>query len=245
MTRPMTCAMPAVFPATEAMFSRILTTALLAGAGAGLVAALLQLVFVQPVLLQAELYEAGELVHFGAQAVAANPALPGVDPLRDGLSALFTLLIRVGFALVLVALMSLAEGQGHAVNGRTGILWGIAGFVAVQLAPGMSLPPEVPGVAAADVTARQIWWSGTVASAALAMWLIAFGRGRVMWGLAAMLLLAPHVVGAPAPDSFAGLAPPELAALFAARVLAVGMVVWVLTGCLAGHIWGRFGAGPA
>ena len=41
------------------MFSRILTSAVFAGAAAGLIAALLQLFFVQPVLLHAELYESG------------------------------------------------------------------------------------------------------------------------------------------------------------------------------------------
>ena len=47
------------------MFSRILVSALFAGFLAGLIAALLQLVFVQPVLLHAELYESGALNHFG------------------------------------------------------------------------------------------------------------------------------------------------------------------------------------
>ena len=53
------------------MFQKILTSALFAGFCAGLIAGLLQLVFVQPVLLHAELYEAGKLVHFGPGAVAA------------------------------------------------------------------------------------------------------------------------------------------------------------------------------
>ncbi|MFC6689459.1 CbtA family protein [Jhaorihella thermophila] len=227
------------------MFSRIVTSALFAGAAAGLIAAVLQLVFVQPVLLHAELYESGELVHFGAQAATAHPDLPGFEPLRDGLSVLFSMLTYTGFALVAVALMSLAESQGHEVNGRTGILWGIAGFVAVQFAPGLSLAPEVPGVASADLVARQIWWTGTVAAAAVAMWLIAFGRNWAMWGLAAALLLAPHVIGAPEPDGFAGTAPPELASLFAARAFGVGVAAWVLTGCFAGYFWRREGARTA
>lgn len=227
------------------MFSRIVTSALFAGAAAGLIAAVLQLVFVQPVLLHAELYESGELVHFGAQAATAHPDLPGLDPLRDGPSILFTMLTYTGFALVTVALMSLAESQGHAIDGRTGILWGIAGFVVVQFAPGLSLVPEVPGVASADLVARQIWWTGTVAAAAVAMWLIAFGRGWAMWGLAAALLLAPHVIGAPEPNGFAGTAPPELASLFAARAFGVGMAAWVLTGCFAGYFWRREGARTA
>lgn len=47
------------------MLSKLLVSALFAGAAAGLIAGLLQLVFVQPVLLHAELYENGTLAHFG------------------------------------------------------------------------------------------------------------------------------------------------------------------------------------
>ncbi len=221
------------------MFSRIVTSALFAGAGAGLIAALLQLVFVQPVLLHAELYESGALVHFGAAPVSAQQPLPGLDPMRDGLSILFTLFTYTGFALVMVAVMSLAEAQGRPVNGRAGILWGLAGFIAVIFAPGLSLPPEVPGVAAADVLPRQIWWVSTVIAAAVALWLIAFGRGWTAWSVAALLLLASHLIGAPEPDSFAGPVPPEIAGQFAARAFGVAMAGWAILGSLAGYLWQR------
>ena len=219
------------------MLGRILTSGLIAGAAAGLCAAVLHLMFIQPVLLHAELYESGELVHFGAASgPAARPGF-GLDPVRDGLSAIFSMLTYAGFALILVALMALAEGRGAIISARSGMLWGIAGFVAVLLAPAFSLPPEVPGVAAADILPRQVWWFATAISAGVAMWLLAFGRCWRAWGAAAVLLLAPHAIGAPEPDSFAGPVPTELGALFAARVLGVGLVVWVLLGLLSGVLW--------
>lgn len=242
MTPHMTCVTQLASPATKHVFSRILTSALFAGAAAGLIAAMLQLVFVQPVLLHAELYESGELVHFGAEAVSAHPDLPGIDLMRDGLSIIFTMLTYTGYALVMVALMAMAEGQRHTINGRTGLLWGMAGFIAFHFAPGLTLAPEVPGVAAADVGARQIWWTGTVASAAVAMWLIAFARSWMLWGVAAVLLLAPHIIGAPEPDVFTGPVPTEIGALFAARAFGVGMAAWVLVGCFAGYFWNTEGA---
>ena len=82
------------------MFSRFLTSALFAGASAGLLTGLLQLYFVQPVLLHAELYETGALVHFGADAVSAHPDLPGFDAVRDGLSLIFTMLTYTAYAPV-------------------------------------------------------------------------------------------------------------------------------------------------
>lgn len=219
------------------MITRFIISALFAGALAGLIAGILQLFFVQPVLLHAELYETGALVHFGSDAVSAHPDLPGFDPVRDGLSLVFSMLTYTGYALLLIAAMSIAEERGAHVDGRSGILWGIAGFVAFHFAPGFSLAPEVPGVAAADVTARQIWWFATAGAAAVAMWLIAFGKGWTAWGVAGILLLAPHLIGAPEPDTFAGPVPTEIGALFAARALGVGMAAWVLLGCLAGYFW--------
>ncbi|WP_306029671.1 CbtA family protein [Stappia sp. MMSF_3263] len=220
------------------MFTRILTSALFAGAAAGLIAALLQLYFVQPVLLHAELYEGGDLVHFGTEStVSAIQNLGGIDVVRDGLSIFFTMLVYCGYALMLVALMSLAEARGAVISARTGIIWGIAGFIAVHLAPGFTLAPEVPGVAAADVYARQVWWFSTVAATGVALWLIAFVRNWASYGIAAVLLLAPHVIGAPEPEVFTGPVPTELGALFAARAFGVGMAAWALVGCFAGHFW--------
>ena len=222
------------------MFTRLLTSALFAGAASGLIAALLQLWFVQPVLLHAELYETGALLHFGADAnIAADQDVGGLAPLRDGLSIVFTMLVYSGYAMVLLALMALAEERGAEITARTGLIWGIAGFVAVHFAPGFSLAPEVPGVAAADVTARQIWWFATVAMAVVAMGLIGFGKGSLAWVGAAVLLLAPHAYGAPEPEVFTGPVPTEIGALFAARAFGVGLAAWVFLGTFAGYFWSR------
>ena len=193
--------------------------------------------FVQPVLLHAELYEGGDLTHFGAEAVSAHPELPGFDAVRDGLSVLFSALIYVGYALILVTCMAMASDRGAVINARNGIVWGIAGFAAFHFAPAFSLPPEVPGVAAADVGARQVWWWSTVAATGVGLAVFAFGKGVVAWVVAAVLILAPHIVGAPHPDEFTGPVPPEIAALFASRALGVGLLVWAILGALAGHFW--------
>lgn len=224
------------------MYSRFIIAALFAGASAGLIAGLLQLIFVQPVLLHAELYESGQLVHFGGGAISAHPDLPGFDAMRDGLSLVFTMLTYTGYALIMIALMGVAEDRGARIDGRSGILWGVAGFVAFHLAPGFTLAPEVPGVAAADVSARQIWWFATVGTAGVALWLIAFGRTWIVWAIAAALLVAPHLIGAPEPDVFTGPVPTEIGALFAARAFGVGLAAWVLLGCFAGYFWQREGA---
>lgn len=225
------------------MFTRIATSALFAGFIAGVVAFALQYAFVQPVLLFAELYESGALTHFGPDAGPAAPPGFAIDPMRDGLSLLFSALIYCGYGLLLVAGFALAEQRGETVSARTGAIWGLAGFVAVQLAPAFGLPPELPGMAAGDLEARQIWWFATVAATAAGLWLAAFGRGWAAWGAAIILILAPHVIGAPHPEEMYGPTPPELASLFAARALGVGLAAWAALGLLAGYFWRREAAG--
>jgi len=141
-----------------------------------------------------------------------------------------------GFALLLVAGFALSARVGHQVTARGGIVWGLAGFLAVQLAPAFGLPPELPGAAAAALEARQVWWAACVAATGAGIALIAFGRGAVAIGLAIVLIALPHLIGAPT-AAHAGVVPPELAAHFAARSLAAGALCWAVLGGIAGAIW--------
>ena len=220
------------------MIRRLVVGGLVAGAGAGLVAGLLQLVFVQPVLLQAELYETGALTHFGAGAEHAHAHSQGMDLLRDGMSLLFSAALYAGFGLMMAAALLQAEAMGRRIDVGLGATMGVAGFAVFLLAPGFSLPPETPGVAAAEIGPRQVWWASTVLLAAVAMALLLFGGRPLAWAGAAALLVAPHLWGAPEPDGFAGAAPPEIAGLFAARVFGVGLAVWVLLGALCARLVG-------
>jgi predicted cobalt transporter CbtA len=52
-----------------------------------------------------------------------------------------------------------------------------------------------------------------------------------------VVLTAPHIWGAPELASFGGIAPPELAASFAVRSLAVGMITWAVLGGLVATLW--------
>ena len=158
--------------------------------------------------------------------------------MRNGWTVLFTGLVYVAYAMILVAGFGLARIYGRVIDARAGLLWGIAGFAAFQLAPAMGLAPELPGTAAADLGARQVWWWATVAATGTGLALLAYGHGVVTVAVAAMLLAAPHVIGAPMLEGFGGVAPPEVAAAFSARVLGVGLVVWSVMGWVAGYVWG-------
>ncbi|SFR31792.1 cobalt transporter subunit CbtA [Yoonia tamlensis] len=220
------------------MFQKVVTSALIAGFGAGLIAALLQFAFVQPILLHAELFETGALTHFGNGQTQAHVATEiAADLTRDGLSVIFSALTYCGYALILMSLAALAQERGHAFSARTGLIWGICGFIAAQLAPSFGLAPELPGMSAGELEARQIWWYATVILTGAGIWMIAFGRNWTMWGIAIALLAAPHVIGAPSADVLTGPAPPELAAEFASRALTVGLVAWCCLGLFLGALW--------
>lgn len=244
------------------MIQRMVTSALFAGFAAGLLAALLHFAFLQEKILLGEAYEDGVAVHFAGVATsghdhaadasategtaatddqsAHDPAADSEEasPLqRNALTVLFHALMYVSYGLILVAGFALAERQGQRVAARDGLLWGIAGFVAVQLAPAMGLEPELPGTMGAALVDRQVWWVATALGTALAFAMIGYGRTLPWVALAVVLMAAPHVVGAPEPEGFSGVAPPELAASFAARSLGLGLAAWAVLGWLAGRFW--------
>ena len=236
------------------MTKRMIASAMFAGVAAGLIAALLHFAFVQKYILLGEMYESGAMTHFtgGGDHHATETSI--IEPVaetghshhhqpagntwqRNGLTALFMLILYTSYGLLLTAGFAFAESLGRKIGPAEGMLWGIAGFAAFQLAPAMGLAPELPGTIAADLGARQVWWWGTVIGTGAGIALLAYGRKTWMFVLAGALLALPHVIGAPEPEGYFGTAPPEVAAAFAARVLGVALVVWTCLGWLAGHFW--------
>jgi len=249
------------------MLQRIFGSALGAGIVVGLIVAVLQHVTLVPLILQAELYEDGKLTvqhkhtlapptDIGAQVAAAlpavitraqaeahehaKPAAAGAEensPWRAVFTFIATTATGVGFALLLVGAYAVS---GRPVDAREGLLWGLAGFAAFALAPAFGLPPELPGSVAAELTARQIWWIATMAATLAGIGLLVFMPRPWAIALAIVLLVAPHLVGAPHPHEGAGLVPPELAASFAARSLGMNAVMWALLGLATGALYARF-----
>jgi cobalt transporter subunit CbtA len=230
------------------MFRKMLTSALFAGFAAGLIAAALQVLLMVPVLLEAELYETGVKVHFapagGAASVAKTGQAPQAEPgvsgpvlARNLGTFLATTATYTGFALLMVAGFALAQRAGIKITARCGILWGLAGFVAFQLAPALGLPAELPGASAAGLGLRQFWWSGTVIATLAGIAAIAFGKGLPVQLLGVAFIILPHVIGAPHPAEYTGVVPPELATLFAGRSLAIGAATWVILGFFGGYFW--------
>ncbi len=162
--------------------------------------------------------------------MAAGPGLP-----RLAFTALATLVSGVGYALLLGAVLVAA---GRTVTPAEALKFGIGGFLAASLAPAIGLPPELPGIAAAALESRQLWWVATALATAIGLYLIAIRRGPAAIAIGLALLVAPHVWGAPhGPEEISAM-PPVFAAQFAARSLAIGFAFWAVLGLAFGWAWG-------
>jgi cobalt transporter subunit CbtA len=233
------------------MTARIIIAAALAGLIAGIVVSLVQYLRVTPLIVAAEQYE-GAVGHdhstSGDQAATHDHPAAEEDAWapRGGLErSLYTfaanLVAGVGFALMLAAVSLLT---GLPLTLANGALWGLAGFAAFMLAPSAGLPPELPGMPAADLAARQLWWWGTVAATGLAI-VLAVRIGRPWaWAAALVLVLLPHVIGAPQPDSHNADVPAGLANSFAANAIVAQAIFWLVLGVALGFLVPRLAPAP-
>jgi cobalt transporter subunit CbtA len=232
------------------LFQRIFFAAVLAGLAAGLAMSALQQWKVAPLILAAEVYEnaapaeatahpEGTAPHTHEEAAPAHEHDAEAWAPRDGPERIFyTVLANIlgcmGFALLLAAVSVLA---GLPITATNGVIWGVAGFVAFQLAPALGLAPELPGMPAADLGARQLWWWGTALATGAGFIVVAKLRNPTGIAIAAILLLAPHIIGAPQlTGEHATAVPAHLATEFAAASLAAGALFWLTVGPLLGWL---------
>jgi cobalt transporter subunit CbtA len=237
-----------------ALFQRLFFAVLLAGLISGAAMAALQQWRIVPQLHAAELYEnaapeepvvtaheheAGTPAHSHEAAAPAHDHGGDEWAPADGIERnLFTIaataFAAIGFAFVLSAASVLT---GFEVTARNGVIWGMAGFAVFQLAPALGLAPELPGMPAADLVARQIWWWGTAIATATAIYGIARFRTWPAIVVGIVLVLLPHIIGAPQlVGEHESAVPAHLATEFAATTLFVGFAFWSILGPLYGYL---------
>jgi cobalt transporter subunit CbtA len=230
-------------------------TSALVGLIVGTAVSAVQFFGTSQLILKAEVYEKAGSHHaapaadheHGATAahVHADPdEEEGWEPAdgfeRNAFTLAANILTAIGYAFVITGLIAM---RGKPVSWREGLVWGLAGFVCVMLAPMLGLPPELPGTPSAPLADRQIWWIGTVAATAGAIGLVAFVRKPWMAIIALGLIAAPHIIGAPAaPQGEHALAPEALEHQFVTAAVLTSLVFWLLLGSLSGPIMRRFEA---
>ena len=224
---------------------QLVLTAVIAGLVAGVLLTGLQRIAVVPLILEAETYETAADAQTHAHDTAAAPSDDAAAEEESGasrfwLTLLANLVSAAGFGLLLAAGMSLIAALGRRVDWKKGLLWGLAGYGAFQLAPALGLPPEIPGAAAAELAARQGWWVMTVLLTSVGLAWLAFAPKPWMKALAIVPIVIPHLIGAPEPEHDGGLAPATLATQFVYAALITNGLFWLALGGLAGLVHSRF-----
>ncbi|WP_052726373.1 CbtA family protein [Devosia epidermidihirudinis] len=238
------------------MIRNLFAAAIFAALAAGLLTAAIQHFRVTPLILHAETFEGEGGGHSHGEAAADHVdaagtadhshdavALTAEDEAeewapadgfeRTAYTTLATVLAAAGFALVIGAVSMFS---GIPITFANGFLWGIAGFVAFSLAPAYGLAPELPGMPAADVLPRQIWWVGTALATGAAWLLLAKTRAGWAFAVAAALVVIPHIIGAPGAPDEPSAVPAHLATEFAAITLGTSLVFWLVLGTLFGKL---------
>jgi cobalt transporter subunit CbtA len=236
------------------LFRAIVLSAMVVGFIAGAAITVVQFFTTVPLILSAEVYErddtdAAAKPDPAAHEHAANDHAehehgaaawePKEGLQRNSFTAAANILTAIGFALLLAGIYAL---RGHPVAWHEGLLWGLAGFAVFTVAPGLGLPPELPGVPAAPLEARQIWWVATAAATASGLGLLVLRRAAWAAALGVGLIILPHVIGAPQPAEIHTDVPAALSQQFVVAVTLTSLLFWLLLGSLTSIAYRRFAA---
>ncbi len=245
------------------MLNRILATAIVAGALAGVFVFSAHMVKVVPLIQAAEVYENSDQTtalahHSSAQTDLhhnkgthdKSPAKPEAhshgggewspdEGLERGLYTLLVdLIMGIGFGLMLTAIIATRENK---IDWQKGILWGLGGFCAVTAFPALGLAPEMPGMQAAALIDRHIWWAATVVASSLGLGLMFLVKNWIFKVAGGAVILIPHFFGAPHVKLEAGIIPVEMGSEYAATTLVITLFFWIVLGGLIGYFYPRFG----
>jgi cobalt transporter subunit CbtA len=245
------------------MFNRILATAIVAGALTGVFVFTAHMVKVVPLIQAAEVYENRDqtpalephssehadthhhneshdkaLTKPEAHSHGEDEWSPDEGLERAFYTLLTDLIVGVGFGLMLTAIIAI---RGDEVDWQNGILWGLGAFCAVTAFPALGLAPEMPGMQAAALLDRHIWWGATVAASSTGLGLMFLAKNWIFKIAGGALILIPHIFGAPHVKLEAGIIPVELGSEYAAATLVITLFFWIVLGGLIGYFYPRFG----
>ncbi|MGH6679428.1 MAG: CbtA family protein, partial [Bradyrhizobium sp.] len=218
-----------------------------------------------PLILKAEVYEkVAEHQHATAPVAAPSESVAAADhddaepanaerehgseawQPRDGMernayTAGANVLTAIGFALILASLFAIRSGDaGQRISWHQGLVWGLAGFAVFTIAPGLGIPPELPGVPAAPLLSRQIWWIMAALATAGGLGLI-FLRPTAPASIAGLILImSPHLIGAPELENVRTNVPTSLSHQFAIVVTLTSLVFWSMLGGLTSIAFAYF-----
>lgn len=238
------------------IFRRLIVSALFVGLFSGLLLSLAQITAVNPIIFAAEAYEVSEpeatahTHHTDSHAHSHSHEAwsPEDGSERTFFTVLSNVLAGIGFAALMLSLMSQMQiHKGKHPYVYQGIIWGISGFLAFFVAPGIGLPPEIPGIEAAAVEFRQLWWVAAVIGVGAGLLIIGYAPLKYKV-LGVLSILSPYLMPIPHHDGPAFLHPDPLAveqltALHQQFILTSGatnFVFWLVLGIFSAFVLSRF-----
>ena len=160
---------------------------------------------------------------------------PGDGIERTLWTAVSNVAAAIGFALLLVAVFAWRGGA----TWWHGLLGGAAGFFVFFVNPAIGLHPEIPGAFAAALFDRQLWWLFAVGCSVAGVGLLLLAPRAAAKAGGAVLLVVPHLAGAPHPEVSGGLAPDGLADAFVVAAAATNAAFWLVLGVVAAVAFSR------
>lgn len=206
-------------------FRKLALISLLAGIIAGLLLTVLQHYLTQPLIFSAEQLEIPTPQH-------SQEWQPTEGFQRNFFTFLFNTLTGLGFSLLLSAGMYLKNHNSY----LRGLAWGLAGYAVFFIAPSLGLPPELPGTESAALLSRQTWWLFTALLTAGGLFCLCFGATRNSKLSGLVLLIVPHLIGAPQPAFEGSLAPETLQHQFVIFSALNNGIFWLVLGVIVGML---------
>lgn len=210
-------------------FRKLVAVSLLTGLLAGLLLSIIQHYQTLPLILEAERFETPDPEHM-------HDWQPQDGWRRNAFTLLFNGLTGFGFALLIAAAMYWQGSSGY----LRGLAWGLAGYLVFFAAPSLGLPPELPGTDSAELHNRQFWWLFTAAATAIGLYELVLSKSNWLKIAGVLVLITPHLIGAPQPEAFHATAPEELQQRFEWMSAFSNALFWLMLGALSGWLLPKF-----
>ncbi|WP_152555738.1 CbtA family protein [Methylomarinum vadi] len=225
------------------LFKSLLLTAGISGIAAAILLSLMQMLWVTPLILEAETFEVGLSLasDISADAIAGHEHPDEAWQPEDGWQRTLAtissnIVMAIGFALMLTGAYCLRRPS----RWTGGLSWGLGAYAVFFVAPSLGLPPELPGTESAELVARQYWWLATVCATAAGLGLLFLQNHQALKLAGALLIWLPHAIGAPQPVVAASLAPAALEAQFIQATAVSNLLFWLVLGGLSAALAIRF-----
>ncbi len=226
------------------MIKKVFIVAIISGIISGIFLGTVQKIQTVPLILEAEQYEGGKLISYDQNKIqvkehheehdeSSNVWGPENGFERTAFTYGADIILAIGFSFVLISLYIYISN----VSIKTGLIASIIGYSSFFLIPSLGLSPEIPGMVAAPLYLRQIWWISTVLLSLIALSVLFFNSNIKYKLISILAIFVPFIIGAPLPSFEAGTAPQELLEKFVESAYITNGLFWLVLGMISSVLY--------